>query len=185
MRMHSLSTWLFGLVGQHISSVVQWTNIIACTGHLKIWIFMLTMEWIYQDLQPRVMCHLGVLLNCTSLKGELLVLSTSVCLKYPLCHYTCHSSAVWWWGNLLSAWRAPPFPQRCQGLFPWQFPTMIDMPKNKWLALSMFAWFNSTRLLLVQLPEEFSVQYEISITPRTKAWNLTVMCSHLSRYHLQ
>lgn len=78
-------------LSQH-GCLVWWTNIIAYTGHLKIWIFMLTMEWIYQDLQPCVMCHLGVLWNCTSSKEELLVLSTSICLEYPLSHYTCHSA---------------------------------------------------------------------------------------------
>jgi hypothetical protein len=54
------------------------------TGLLKIQTFMLTRQWIYQDFQSRVVCHLGLLWDHSSLKGQWLVLFASTCFKNPL-----------------------------------------------------------------------------------------------------
>jgi len=83
VRMHSFWTWLFGPMRWHLSWMVQRTSIIVCTGLLKIWTFMSTSQWIYQDFQSGVMGHLGVLWNC-SLKEQWLVPYTSTCFKNPL-----------------------------------------------------------------------------------------------------
>jgi hypothetical protein len=90
---------------QHSSSMAQWTDIIGRTGPLKIWTFMLTRQWIYQDLQSDVVCHPGVLRDRVSLKEQLLVLSTSACLRNPLFP---PFITVWRWGNLLATRQGTP-----------------------------------------------------------------------------
>jgi hypothetical protein len=146
-RMHSLWTWFFSLMRQHSSSVVQWTDTISRTVLLKIRTFMLTRQWIYQDLQFGVLCHPGVLRDCTSLKGELLVLSTSACLSYELCppFISCMEMRKF----TTNKTGDPALPSWYQGLSWWQFPRLVYLPRKKcsvpprspdFTALDVYLW---------------------------------------------
>jgi hypothetical protein len=176
-RMHSLWTRLFGLVRQHSSSMVQWTDIIPCTGLVKIWQgteFTRTYSLVWCVIQGY--CGTVLLWRDSSYWCWVPEHAWGI-------HCARHSSAVWRWVNLLpTRWDTPTLPTWCQGLSWWQFRRLVDRPKQKCWVHPMFAWFNSTWLLLVGLLEGFSVQYKTSNASRTKAWNWIVVCSHPSRY---
>lgn len=93
--------------------MVQWIDLTACTGRLKIWTFM----WTRNGLQTPV-CHPGVLRDCSSLKGQLLILSTST-WRGIHCAHSFNSS-------MANTTGSPTSPSWCQGIPQCEFPRPVD-----------------------------------------------------------